>query len=192
MDSTLNSNGYGWMDAYITSNFVWCCQLFHLDLFRNTSNPGQFHPILDNMVCMQDFPDNSPCICNILDNFIMHTTSSMSSCTHHIHKNFMMYVISATISSCTSHSQQFPLAHITSSTILFCKSFPWLWFTGARLDAQTCTFTHPIWMTNMARKYSFISPILPASCRYYPCDTIMLINSSMVRLWVAMIMTQEL
>ena len=54
--------------------------------------------------------------------------------------------------------------------------------TGARLDARTYTFAHPIWRTtNAARKHGAISPISPVFCRYYLCDMIMLIKPSMVR-----------
>ena len=54
-------------------------------------------------------------------------------------------------------------------------------YTGARLDARTYTFAHPIWRTtNAASKQGAISPILPVFCRYYLCDAIMLIKLSMV------------
>ena len=53
--------------------------------------------------------------------------------------------------------------------------------TGARLDARTYTFTHPIWRTiNAARKQGAISPILPVFCGYYLCDAIILIKLNMV------------
>ena len=64
--------------------------------------------------------------------------------------------------------------------------------TGARLDARTYTFAHPIWRTtNAARKQGAISPILPVFCRYYLCDAIMLIKLSMVWPWVTGITTLE-
>ena len=53
--------------------------------------------------------------------------------------------------------------------------------TGARLDARTYTFAHPIWRTtNAACKQGDISPILPVFCRYYLRDAIILIKLSMV------------
>ena len=65
-------------------------------------------------------------------------------------------------------------------------------FTGARLDARTYTFAHPIWRTiNAARKHGAISPILPVFCRYYRCDAIMLIKLSTVWPWVTGITTLE-
>ena len=64
--------------------------------------------------------------------------------------------------------------------------------TGARLDARTYTFAHPIWRTiNAARKHGAISPILPVFCRYYRCDAIMLIKLSTVWPWVTGITTLE-
>ena len=64
--------------------------------------------------------------------------------------------------------------------------------TGARLDARTYTFAHPIWRTtNAARKQGAISPILRVFCRYFLCDAIMLIKPSMVRPRVTGIMTLE-
>ena len=64
--------------------------------------------------------------------------------------------------------------------------------TGARLDARTYTFAHPIWRTtNAARKQGAISPILPVFCRYYLCDAIMLIKLSMAWPWVTGITTLE-
>ena len=64
--------------------------------------------------------------------------------------------------------------------------------TGARLDARTYTFAHPIWRTtNAARKQGAISPILPAFCKYYLCDAIMLIKLSMVWPWITGITTLE-
>ena len=64
--------------------------------------------------------------------------------------------------------------------------------TGARLDARTYTFAHPIWRTtNAASKQGAISPILPVFCRYYLCDAIMLIKLSMVWPWVTGITTLE-
>ena len=64
--------------------------------------------------------------------------------------------------------------------------------TGARLDARTYTFAHPIWRTiNAARKQGAISPILPVFCRYYLCDAIMLIKLSTVWPWVTGITTLE-
>ena len=59
----------------------------------------------------------------------------------------------------------------------FCAAY----ITGARLDARTYTFAHPIWRTtNAACKQGAISPILPVFCRYYLRDAIMLIKLSMV------------
>ena len=76
-----------------------------------------------------------------------------------------------------------------SSHIRLLHSFS---LTGARLDARTYTFAHPIWRTtNAARKQGAISPILPVFCRYYLCDVIMLIKLSMVWLWVTGITTLE-
>ena len=67
-----------------------------------------------------------------------------------------------------------------------------LYITGARLDARTYTFAHPIWRTtNAARKHGAISPILPVFCRYYRCDVMMLIKPSMVRPWVTGITTLQ-
>ena len=64
--------------------------------------------------------------------------------------------------------------------------------TGARLDARTYTFAHPIWRTtNAARKQGAISPILPVFCKYYLCDAIMLIKLRMVWSWVPGITTLE-
>ena len=64
--------------------------------------------------------------------------------------------------------------------------------TGARLDARTYTFAHPIWRTtNAARKQGAISPILPMFCRYYLCNAIMLIKLSMVWPWVTGITALE-
>ena len=68
----------------------------------------------------------------------------------------------------------------------------WTYITGARLDARTYTFAHPIWRTiNAARKQGAISPILPVFCRYYLCDAIMLIKLSTVWPWVTGITTLE-
>ena len=64
--------------------------------------------------------------------------------------------------------------------------------TGGRLDAWTYTFAHPIWRTtNAARKQGAISPILPAFCKYYLCDAMMLIKLSMVWQWITGITTLE-
>ena len=74
------------------------------------------------------------------------------------------------------------------------KMFPFddVIITGARLDARTYTFAHPIWRTtNAAGKQGAISPILPVFCKYYLCDAIMLIKLSMVWPWVTGITTLE-
>ena len=101
-------------------------------------------------------------------------------------------------------NRKFRLAHSMKLLNYICDSLSYmLWIksirtservpiTGARLDARTYTFAHPIWRTaNAARKQGAISPILPAFCKYYLRDAIMLIKLSMVWPWITGITTLE-
>ena len=89
-------------------------------------------------------------------------------------------------------TQKYEAAHNQRCFTVMSQSLYSISTTGARLDARTYTFAHPIWRTiNSARKQGAISPILPVFCRHYLCDAIMLIKLSTVWPWVTGITTLE-
>ena len=106
-----------------------------------------------------------------------------------IHQTFKQHL---TAGSNQYVSSIFPDECLSQSQFGTVKEHQYARVTGGRLDARTYTFAHPIWRTtNAARKQGAISPILPAFCKYYLCDAMMLIKLSMVWQWITGITTLE-